>query len=359
LKRKTKENERQYGKWVSAIMTLGIGWSLDDDHDFDTLMVTILIGSVILFLLSLSTTVQATDPSLLGIVCNEIDETTPLAKHALQPTETSSSYIYYKPYSLFGERLSHISEEDASMLQRITTTNNSVSIRPLPRPASVCSGSSHFTNSTTNYYNQHLSSTTAAAAETEYEDSACFFHPIISSNHPSTVFHPSQHLNQYQINYELENSPPSFELARLPYPPVQSPVVVLIALIPGYNKNHPSYHLNSQLPNTVEEEYYHQCSIAAHHYQQQSKWILKSFICSILCLGIVFGMTQSLLYIYLHEILKFPMHLIGAIGLTTISADLLASKLVIKVSFITISLEKEIKSVPKGEKKSIRLYVTH
>lgn len=331
-------------------MTLGIGWSLDDDHDFDTLMVTILIGSVILFLLSLSTTVQAADPSLLGIVCNEIDETTPLAKHALQPTETSSSYIYYKPYSLFGEQLSHISEEDASMLQRITTTNNSVSIRPLPRPASVCSGVSHFTNSTTNYYNQHLSSTTAAAAETEYEDSACFFHPIISSNHPPTVFYPSQHLNQYHVNYELENSPPSFELARLPYPPIRSPVVVLITLIPGYNQNHPSYHLNSQLPNTAEEEYYHQCSIAAHHHQQQSKWILKSFICSILCLGIVFGMTQSLLYIYLRDILKFPMHLIGIVGLTIISADLLASKLVTKVSFITISLEKEIKSVLKGEK---------
>ncbi|CAO3625658.1 unnamed protein product [Mucor fragilis] len=330
------ENERQYGKWMSAIMTLGIGWSLDDDHDFDTLMVTILIGSVILFLLSLSTTVQAADPSLLGIICNEIDETTPLAKHASQPADTSSSYVYYKPYSLFGEQLSHISEEDASMLQRMTTTNNSVSIRPLPRPASICSGSSHFTSSTTHLYNnQHMPCTAAPAAATEYEDSACFFHSTLPSTvHPASYHHPLQY-NPYQFSGDLENSPPSFELARLPYPPAQSPAVVLIMLIPGYHPNQSSYQPTNQIPasSTVvaEDDYYHQCSIATHHHQQQSKWILKSFICSTLCLGVVFGMTQSLLYIYLHDNLRFPMHLIGVIGLTTISADLLASKLVIRI----------------------------
>ncbi|GAN11320.1 hypothetical protein MAM1_0543c10879 [Mucor ambiguus] len=330
------ENERQYGKWMSAIMTLGIGWSLDDDHDFDTLMVTILIGSVVLFLLSLSTTVQAADPSLLGIICNEIDETTPLAKHALQPTDTSSSSVYYKPYSLFGEQLSHISEEDASMLQRMTTANNSVSIKPLPRPASVCSGSSHFTHSTSHLYNnQHISSTAAPTAAIEYEDSACFFRPApLSTMHPASYHNPSQY-NPYQINYELENSPQSFELARLPYPPTQSPVVVLIMLIPGYHQHQCSYQSTNQITTSAtvvaEDDYCHHRSIATHQHQQQSRWILKSFICSTLCLGIVFGMTQSLLYIYLHDNLKFPMHLIGVIGFTTISADFLASKLVIEV----------------------------
>ncbi|KAK4515789.1 uncharacterized protein ATC70_010743 [Mucor velutinosus] len=330
------ENERQYGKWVSAIMTLGIGWSLNDDHDFDTLMVTILIGSVILFLLSLSTTVQAADPSLLGITCNEVDETTPLAKHALQRTNTSSSCVYYKPYSLFGEQLSHISEEDASMLQRMTTANNSVSIKPLPRPASVCSGLSYLTNTTTHLHNnQHIPGTAAPAAATEYEDSACFFHPTLPSTmHSASYQHPSQY-NPYQINYELGNSPPSFELARLPYPPAQSPAVVLITLIPGYHQNQSSHQPTNQIPISAtvvaEDDYYHQCSLATHHYQQQSKWILKSFICSTLCLGIVFGMTQSLLYIHLHDNLKFPMHLIGVVGLATISADILASKLVIRI----------------------------
>lgn len=259
--------ERQYGKWASAVMTLGIGWSLDDDHDFDTLMVTILIGSVILFLLSLSTSVQSADPSLLGIVCTEaVDETSPLTK---QSVDTSG--LYYKPYSLFGEQLSHISEEDASMLQRMATTNNSVSIRPLPRHASI------------------------AGSE--------------SSNHNDHPF--------YAVVYPPFNSPPSFELARLPYPPPLSPIIVLITFVPGYCQQH--------------DDEYHYPLTTYHH--QPSKWIVKSFICSMFSLGIVFGMTQTLLFPYLHDLLDFPMHIIGIIGLIMIVADLLASLLVIRVKW--------------------------
>ncbi|KAI8085743.1 uncharacterized protein B0P05DRAFT_585272 [Gilbertella persicaria] len=181
-------HERQYGKMISAIMAVGIGWSLDDDHDFDTLMVTILIGSVFLFLLSLSTTVQPADPCLLGIAAavyqQDLDERSPLVKHTLQPTDTSSSYVYYKPYSLFREQLSHISEEDASMLQRMATTNNSVSIKPLPRQTSFCSASllSHATTTATTPDNIMSNSQAlinpsplCVSSAVEYEDSACYF----------------------------------------------------------------------------------------------------------------------------------------------------------------------------------------
>lgn len=284
-------------------MTLGIGWSLDDDHDFDTLMVTILIGSVILFLLSLSTSVQAADPSLLGIVCNEVvDETSPLSKQNLQSADTSGSFMYYKPYSLFGEQLSHISEEDASMLQRMATTNNSVSIRPLPRHASICSGSSYTSNHHHHHHHHHVVA--------EYEDSACFYqHPfyphaaVAYTNHPHAFF------------YLENNSPPSFELARLPYPPPLSPVIVLITLVPGCYQNLQSHDEEHTYPPT----------------SYPSTWIVKSFICSMFSLGLVFGMTQTLLFPYLHDILEFPMHMIGMIGLIMIFADLLASRLVIRV----------------------------
>jgi hypothetical protein len=297
-------------------------------------MVLILIGSVILFLLSLSTTVQAADPSLLDVPTNEaLDETAPLTKHALQPTETSSSYVYYKPYSLFGEQLSHISEEDASMLQRIATTNNSVSTKPQPRPISVYSTSSALSNTTTAPNNHHIPSTTAI----EYEDSACFFSssPLLPpspfslatprAHYPSSI---QQHIPIFLDN--PENSPPSFELARLPYPPPSAPIIVLITLKPNYYKAHPTSYQNTCLP--AEEEYYHRCSIAAHHHQQQSKWILKSFLSSLFCLGIVFGMTQPLLYLYLHDTLGVPMHSIGIIGSMFLIADLLATRLVISVS---------------------------
>ncbi|KAI8371199.1 hypothetical protein EDC96DRAFT_439707 [Choanephora cucurbitarum] len=201
-------------------MTIGIGWSLDDDHDFDTLMVTLLIGSVILFLLSLSTTVQPADPTLLGIQ----DEQSPLLPD------------YYKPYSLFKEHLSHISEEDPSLLQRMATNQS----KPLPRPTSLL------------IWDDHL--------------------------------------------------PPSFELARLPYPPPQAPAIVLITLMPGYTH----------------------CPEINH-----SKWMVRSFVSSIFCLGMAYGMTQPLLYLYLHDTLGFPMHTLGLMGCMTIMADYLAHYLVI------------------------------
>ncbi|GAA5807186.1 hypothetical protein MFLAVUS_000541 [Mucor flavus] len=289
--------ERQYGKFVSAIMSVCIGWFLDDDHDFDTLMVTTLIGSVILFLLSLSTNVQAADVSLLDIVqCQEeIDETSPLTKHALQRTETTSSYIYYKPYSLFGEHLSNISEEDASMLQRMTTTN-STSIRPLP------------------------ASLHSSCLSQNLEDAPTPYH---HSYHPMPYTPPISRNNNVPIHFIDENLPPSFELARLPYPPPEAPIVVLITFFPGYYQNH-QYSRHSHNVSPQEEDYYH-----LHCYHQQSKWILKSFMSSLFCLGVVYGMTQSLLYIYLHDTLNLPMHLVGIIGLIMIAADLLASKLVI------------------------------
>ncbi|CAO3640585.1 unnamed protein product [Mucor hiemalis] len=295
-------NERQYGKYVSALMALSIGWFLDDDHDFDTLMVTTLVGSVILFLLSLSTNVQAADHELLDVPeSEEIDETSPLVKHSMQPAETSSSYVCYKPYSLFGEQLSHISEEDASMLQRIATIN-SLSIKP-PAKASLHSSflSFYAEDIPKQYTNPQISR---------------------SNNYPAYPLH--------------EISPPSFELARLPYPPPEAPTVVLIVLFPVYLRN--SQYRSSQStaqPNLLqqEEEYYYlQCSLETHqHYQQRSRWIIKSFISSILCLGVVYGMTQSLVYLYLHDTLGLPMHMIGIIGLISIAAELLADNLAIWV----------------------------
>lgn len=281
-------------------MSVCIGWFLDDDHDFDTLMVTTLIGSVILFLLSLSTNVQAADVSLLDIVqCQEeIDETSPLTKHALQRTETTSSYIYYKPYSLFGEHLSNISEEDASMLQRMTTAN-STSIRPLP------------------------ASLHSSCLSQNLEDAPTPYH---HSYHPKPYTPPISRNNNVPIHFIDENLPPSFELARLPYPPPEAPIVVLITFFPGYYQKH-QYSRHSLNVSPQEEDYYY-----LHCYHQQSKWILKSFMSSLFCLGVVYGMTQSLLYIYLHDTLNLPMHLIGIIGLIMIAADLLASKLVIWVN---------------------------
>lgn len=279
-------------------MSICIGWFLDDDHDFDTLMVTTLIGSVILFLLSLSTNVQPADVSLLDIIqCPTtsedltvvVDESSPFltkqqAYTSFQQQEPTTTFIYYKPYSLFGEHLSNISEEDASMVQRMTTTH-STSIRPLPANS--------------------IQSSSSRMYRLPYTP------PISCNNH------------NIPIQFVQEQLPASFELARLPYPPPEAPSLVLITFFPGYYQK-------QTVPPVVqpqEEEYYY-----LHCYQQQSRWILKSFMSSLFCLGVVFGLTQSLLFLYVHDTLQLPMHFVGVVGFMMVCADLLASEFVLWVS---------------------------
>ncbi|CEG73989.1 hypothetical protein RMATCC62417_09266 [Rhizopus microsporus] len=207
--------ERNWGKFTLAIVTFAIGCFLEGDHDFDTLMVVLLIGSVALFLLSLSTSVQAVDPALL-------------VGRQHQPLLTTE--IIYKPYHVFGEHLSHISEEDASMLQRMATTH---------------------------------------------------------SKYTSII-------DQYA----------SFDLVRLPHPPASSASIVLMSSLKI------------------------SCS---HEEDAQEKRVARSMQISFLCLGIVRGMTQSVIYLFLYDKLKMPTYIIGAVGSMEIFSSLLADRLLIHV----------------------------
>ncbi|CAO3641386.1 unnamed protein product [Cunninghamella blakesleeana] len=185
------ESERRWGKLSLGITALCIGCFLDDDHDFDTLMGTVLIGCVALFLLSLSTTVQPADPLLLGFKLEEQSmETSPLLYHqnvisidcydndfhqqlpsqSYYSTHPYNNYnynyyynnnnsnnnnnnnnnsqlhyvtsslldsttYYYRYNNLHGDHLSRISEEDASMLQNVSIHS------PKSTTPSICSGS--------------------------------------------------------------------------------------------------------------------------------------------------------------------------------------------------------------------------
>ncbi|KAI9477887.1 MAG: hypothetical protein EXX96DRAFT_482768 [Benjaminiella poitrasii] len=193
-------------------MSLTIGWSLNDDHDFDTLMVTILIGSMALFLLSLSTNVNQQLPPPDAV-----------------PDEESTLFICYKPYSLFREHLSHISEEVTTSIDTATRHNT------------------------------------------------------------------TSHHNQKKLDVILSSA--SYQLARLPFPPPQSTVVVLMDL--------PTYY--------SEDEDDNRCAGS----------VVISFLCSTFMLGVVWGMSQTFVFVYLDS-LNAPMHLIGAVGAVTVIADLLA-----------------------------------
>ncbi|KAG1450481.1 hypothetical protein G6F55_009662 [Rhizopus delemar] len=209
-------HERKWGKYTSALMTLAIAYFLKDDHDFDTLIVILLVGSVALFLLSLSTNVQSADPTLL------------LGRQVQQQQPLLNSEIVYRPYHLFGEHLSHISEEDASMLQRMTTTHSK------------------------------LIDTTSSITD-EY---------------------------------------PSFELARLPYPPISCFIVSL-----------------SFFYYTEQEE------------EEEEKRKEKGILYCLFFLGIVFGMTQPFMYLVLYDTFKVSMPIIGLVGFMSIMSPLLADHL--------------------------------
>ena len=315
---------------MAALMSLCIGWFLDEDHDFDTLMVTTLIGSVVLFLLCLSTNVQAVDHELLGITPSQ-EEANEIISYTKNDTlfrkintKSTNNEPGYKPYSLFGDQLSHISEEDASLLQRIPTTSSALMKPQKYAPSVYSSCNSHYAATSPNNY----------AEESNV--------PYSYQHHATMLFNP--HLPR---NYLTESLTPSFELARLPYPPPEAPAVVLIKLFPNYcQAQNDSLHqnkLNQKLSLQQEEGYYYlQCSLETHqHYQQRSNWIVKSFISTALCLGLVHGMTQTLVFLYLHEILGLPMHMIGFIGSVMIAADLLANKLVIKVVYRILRMQKK------------------
>ncbi|KAI8137748.1 hypothetical protein BJV82DRAFT_524620 [Fennellomyces sp. T-0311] len=225
-------------------MAVGIGWSLDDDHDFDTLMGTILIGAVLLFLVSLSTTVLPADPALLGIPDDE--------QH--RPPAT----YFYKPYCLFNEQLSHISEEDASMLQRMASNANT----QLPFRSS-----SHYWANTT---------TASTTAHNLYDD------------------------NDHHLFAEM----PSLQLALLPSPPSETPMLVLpIALTSSFNFADP------------EDE-------------EPDAWPVYSLMLTVFLAGIGSAMMNALLYIYLHDGLGLPMHLIGIIGMVSVASRAASKPLV-------------------------------
>ncbi|KAI8971252.1 hypothetical protein BDB01DRAFT_811871 [Pilobolus umbonatus] len=303
--------EREWGKYTLMSMCIIIGWFLDDDHDFDTLVVVLLLGSLLLFLLSLSTNVQAVvDPGLLDIYGD--DETISSNKNTLQTTDsfiTIDPYPYYKPYSLFKEHLSHISEEDASMLQNIATLNSN-SLRPFSRGTSACSSRPSLNHS----YHACINHNNTATNQISHSALSQNVH-ICSSHYMSD--NPMTVLN-FNNDHPFTNSiPPSFELVRLPFPSPEAPVIVLISYIPGlYTKKN-----GQRTQQSILEE----DPFSAHNPSTEStKQITNSFMGSLFMIGVTLGMSHSLNYIYFHDTLGLPMHCIGLFGSLFIAADIIA-----------------------------------
>lgn len=306
-------------------MTIVIGWFLDNDHDFDTLMVNILIGSVVLFLLSLSTTVNA-DPDLI-----REDEHSPL-NNARQASfgstkKKSGSVAYcYTPYRLFREPLSHISEEEDNVVQRVQTTNSTT--RPLPMPPRPESANSNVSTTLS------IMTTTNISAAPDHVNSCIYCLPpsLDSGNRMNYFYTPnssSMYLNHRADTLWLSSS---FDLAQLPCPPLSSSVLTLGLLVPRHQYNSdlencypPPGDFEDDDQDDSERGRSRHCFSSFSSSSHQGQWNQNMFLFSFFCTGIAFGMIQTLSLLYMHHVLLLPMHFIGFIGSVMIFSEILAN----------------------------------
>lgn len=311
-------------------------------------MGTVLTGSMLLFLLSLSTTVQPADPSLLGIPAPDDEEASTLLKDSIEPTVTTDStadfchtpnedtlsdlqrpiYKNYKPYCLFNEQLSHISEEDASMIQRMASTTN-LSTRfhqqqqqqhaqqpntgNPPRPTSLAGSESLFSQIAglpprpPSCHSSSAGSNTGTATGDVFQHSSSQYWATTASTTANNILEEEE---------GLFAAMPSLQLALLPSPPPDAPMLVLW----------PQYH--KIFPVDEARECVH--SVAP---PQRAVWCL---VITLFVLGMAGAMMNALLYIFLHDSLGIPMHMVGIVGMVTIASEVAARNSVSWVSFLHV-----------------------
>ncbi|KAI7857307.1 hypothetical protein BDC45DRAFT_29425 [Circinella umbellata] len=436
------DSQRQWGDLAAAIMAVSIGWSLDEDHDFDTLMGTILIGAVLLFLVSLSTTVIPADPALLGIHDDDQGDhnaTTPLlktifdveqpfsqtttpatscafienntnnnnnARRSLPPTSPNTkdsksgktipsttpsmipttvttnaihtavmspyyehrppSTYFYKPYCLFNEQLSHISEEDASMLRRMASnTNTHLTMKQHQHQQATMATETITTTTTTETTDSVISESigvdTDRGDNTDYTaggaTTTCCTRPFRSSSQywattttttaSTTACNIHDEDNNTSNGHYLFSEMPSLQLALLPSPPSETPMLVLpIALTSTFiHNNHHHYYdhnnsNNNNYENNNEDEeqnnngdetrafYYYGSFNSRHNHNLWNPWAVHSLLLTVFLAGVGSSMMNALLYIYLHDGLGLPMHLIGIVGMVAVAAKVASKPLV-------------------------------
>lgn len=417
------ESERRWGKLSLGITALGIGCFLDDDHDFDTLMGTVVIGCAALFLLSLSTTVQPADPMLLGLQSEEYSsmETSPLlSKPPLLPqyyinndstifsqqaqrlsihhhyhhfhhhyhhhhhhhhhqqqytdhsngnqldynrstcvdpnsaksptplidqsttTFPSSPYYYtaYKPYSLFGDHLSHISEEDITTLQQPSTPPRASSI------ATTKTGSMDYLldNSTFQFTPVSYSPITAASASSS---------PALSSpptplptDQPTLLLEPPSLKcdDLYHKRRSHRSSPSitltssfssassafqSMSLALLPYPPGDIPMAVLITLFPRFRpssfQKHPPHHGSKHCPgisSTLVDRNDDDEDDDDGDDEKQAHLLIMS---NCFIMGLVYAPMVLWAPLIYYDYFALPMHSVGLMVLVGCMADMITT----------------------------------
>lgn len=263
---------KQKGEEEELNMILGVDW---------------IIGMALLFIVSiLFISVEPANSNQLNIS----DEQAPLLlKNALHLTADpqQSNFQCYKPYSIFGEQLSHISEEDASQLDRMFTTNTADnSLRHVDSIDSNRTTPSFYTQQQEEFFSQ--------------ED----------NNISSMTIIPTV---------------PANALALLPLPTPTDPLVAF------FHWMRSSSGQGQEEQEDICPNYYYNSNNRNNQQNKINNWKLDTLSFTLFLLGVSYALLNTFLFIYIYSILQISIYIIACLIMIHISAEMIVSFTIEKV----------------------------
>ncbi|KAI8636954.1 hypothetical protein BD408DRAFT_425331 [Parasitella parasitica] len=272
----------RWSKTTTIVMTGGIGLLISvvtEDRYLDIILLGVyMTGMVLLLVIALAfTSVEPANASQLDIS----DEQAPLLlKNALYLTADQNNIAAYRPYSIFGEQLSHISEEDASQLDRMFTREDS--LRPMD---------SYDSNAPSFYSrNSYMSGSGIASA---VEDSYLPMTPV-----PIL---------------------PANALALLPLPTPTDPLVAFFCC------------MRPNQQNTDDE------LVGGYYYGQQppqnpkmNQWKTQTLSVTMLLLGIANALMGTFLFVYVYFFMELSIYFISCLIMIHMTCELIVAYIIEK-----------------------------
>lgn len=281
----------RWSKTTTIIMTGGIGLLISmmaEDRYLDIILIGVyMIGMVLLLVIALVfTNVEPANASQLDIS----EEQAPLLlKNALYLTADQNNLVTYRPYSIFGEQLSHISEEDASQLDRLFTREDS--LRPMDS----------YDSNAPSFYSRYsyMSGSVVAAGQEE------------NANHLSMTLVPTV---------------PANALALLPLPTPTDPLIAFFAC------------MRSNQENTDDE------LVGSYYYGQQqsqnqkvNQWKTQTLSVTMLLLGISNALLNTFLFVYVYSFMEMSMYIISCLIMIHMTCEMIVAYIIEKVCILKSS----------------------
>lgn len=273
-------------------MTGLIGWliNITEDRFLDTILLTMWItGMVFLLLISLLfTSVEPANATQLNIS----EEQAPLLlKNALHLTADQNSMLFpsYRPYCIFGEQLSHISEEDASQLDRMFT-NTDDSLR-------------------------HVDS---------YDSIPSFYSGLHHSYPSRNTYNNNNNDEENHLSMTIIPTVPSNALALLPLPTPTDPLVAYFAWMRPEQDN-----LQDDLMVGQGPLYYYNNPNNAMH--KINSWKTQTLSFTLFILGISYTLLNTFLFIYAYTILQVSIYTIACLVMIQATSEMIVSYTIEKV----------------------------